>query len=234
MKDFKKIWKDLANKKEVTAIDTILYCLFKAYTAKSNADKVVILSRLLAKAFTPITNKNRLEKGCTPWSTLLYRVFWTIQRVKGDPKYLVNCKGMLSVFENTGEREGLAYLLIAAYKEINNSKSERFDPPYTYIFVRQDISNEQQLVQSSHIALELGAKMDHDFRGLHFTVIGVGDLKELEDTKENLEKLGISFEYFIEPDIGDQMTAIATYPIHAQKRRLLSKYRLLTFKENYA
>ncbi len=111
---------------------------------------------------------------------------------------------------------------------------------YVYIFVRQDISAEQQLVQSSHVALMLGSRLGRRFQGdqkkykiddLYFTVIGITTLKDFVQVQKDLSEF--QYECFYEPDIGHEMTAIATYPIHHKKRGTLrTKYKLLKFNQS--
>jgi hypothetical protein len=102
---------------------------------------------------------------------------------------------------------------------------EYFNRKYVYIFVRQDISPEYQLVQASHVTLKLGydlCKIDEFHKSfdpieLYFTVVGA-------------EERGIEYKIFVEPDIGNETTAIATFPIHIRERGDLTRYKLLRFK----
>ena len=101
---------------------------------------------------------------------------------------------------------------------------------YIYIFVRQDMSPEQQLVQSAHATLVLGNKLNHkDVSELYFTVIGVENLMALGHVMRDLNKCGKNFITFYEPDQGNTLTAIATYPIPAEERGSLKEYKLLRF-----
>ena len=112
---------------------------------------------------------------------------------------------------------------------------------YVYIFVRQDISNEQQLVQSSHVALVLGTRLGRKYQytsskfnpdELYFTVIGIPTLKDFVQVQQDLGD--VQYECFYEPDIGNQMTALASYPIpvnHPIRKSKLKKYKLLKFKK---
>jgi hypothetical protein len=124
---------------------------------------------------------------------------------------------------------------------------------YTYVFVRQDISPEQQLVQAAHATFLLGVqsqRVDTDFdwckTGMtpclmnenvnaaetYFTVVGVRDLRALQAVRDILIKFGYLFEMFFEPDIKPEgeHTAIATYPIPEDQRDVLMAFNLLKFK----
>lgn len=110
------------------------------------------------------------------------------------------------------------------------------DRHYTYIFVRQDISPEQQLVQAAHVALVLGSKLKPEqVQNLYFTVIGIPNLKAFSPLMKQLGRLNIDFTTFYEDDLGDEMTALATWPIHHKNRGELMEYKRLTLPlQSYA
>jgi hypothetical protein len=124
---------------------------------------------------------------------------------------------------------------------------------YTYVFVRQDISPEQQLVQAAHATFLLGVSSQRvqathtsmdtgivpclinggiNAADTYFTVVGVRDLRALYAVRDILIKFGYLFEMFFEPDIKTQgeHTAIATYPISEYHRDVLLAFNLLKFK----
>jgi hypothetical protein len=105
------------------------------------------------------------------------------------------------------------------------------NPEYVYVFVRQDLSNEQQLVQSAHVTLVLGNKLKHDVSQLYFTVIGVPQLVDFTKVMADLNAHGTKYEAFYEPDQGNTLTAIATHPIPKDKRGKLKDYKLLRFNK---
>ena len=105
------------------------------------------------------------------------------------------------------------------------------NPEYVYIFVRQDLSNEQQLVQSAHVALVLGNKLKKDsVAELYFAVIGIPQLSDFCGVMRDLKKHGTQYECFYEPDQGSTLTAIATHPIRKDQRGILMNYQRLRFK----
>ena len=114
---------------------------------------------------------------------------------------------------------------------MNNDLKQYQNRHYTYIFVRQDISPEQQLVQAAHVALVLGSKLKPDqVKNLYFAVIGIPNLKGFCSVMKQLGKLNIDFTTFYEDDLGDEMTAIATYPIHHKDRGELLEYKKLSLQ----
>lgn len=122
---------------------------------------------------------------------------------------------------------------------------------YAYFFTRQDISPEQQIVQTAHAALQLGVNSQrwtmnqwnetredktqpHLLPDLikpedtHFTVVGVRDLVALLAVEDILNKFGYRYEKFFEPDInGGTYTSIAVYPIVETARGPLMAFNLL-------
>ena len=106
---------------------------------------------------------------------------------------------------------------------------------YCYLFTRQDISPEQQVVQTAHAAMKLGylahdnmVPLDPD--NTYFTVVGVRNEEALYAVVKLLNKFEYSFEVFVEPDIGGQVTSIATYPINENNRGPLLAFNLLKMK----
>lgn len=211
MKNFKTIWKARANSKIVTVEDMLTYNILKAMSSKTQ--NYYELSKILIdKSFQPKgSDKNR---------------YLSVKRAAFNVSITLKWKEMLlgasikDIFDSEDELD--------LFKDILDSlEPYDFDRMYTYIFVRQDITPEYQLVQASHVALSLGTKLSHvNVDNLHFTVIGIPDLKELEsivDTK--YDKV-----LFFEPDIDNELTAIAFYPIRWNERKELMNYNLLVFK----
>ena len=65
MQDIRAAWK-VHSKGQPDAADILLYCVLRAIRGRSN-DKRAILTGLLNKCFTPITNPRKLAAGCHPW-----------------------------------------------------------------------------------------------------------------------------------------------------------------------
>lgn len=100
------------------------------------------------------------------------------------------------------------------------------DTPYTYLFIRKDLSIPQLIVQSSHAALEAGFSFERPHTTPHLVLIGVDSQDHLVATADYLGMHGIEFEMFFEPDDNAGYTSIATRPIFGAERKPLSKFKL--------
>lgn len=93
-----------------------------------------------------------------------------------------------------------------------------------YVIVRKDLSPSQRAVQAGHAVAEflLRGPFSRWSNGT-LVYLGVKGLNQLENLKYKLQSLDIPFTEFREPDVGDQVTAIAT----DQNCELFNKLRLL-------
>lgn len=98
------------------------------------------------------------------------------------------------------------------------------DTPYTYLFIRTDLSAPQQIVQASHAALGAGNRFGPHS---HLVLIGVDDEEALLKAANHLDELGIDLEKFYEPDYDTGYTAICTRPLKGEVRKPLRKYQLM-------
>lgn len=96
---------------------------------------------------------------------------------------------------------------------------------YMYLFVRRDLSQQQQIIQASHAAHLVGSKSPITDRVPNAVLISTHSEDDLLDIKEYLDKNQIKAEMFYEPDIS-QNTAIATYPLQGKERSPLRKFGL--------
>lgn len=98
------------------------------------------------------------------------------------------------------------------------------------MFVRKDLSLPQVAVQTAHAAIEAAASFD--LKSLpdhpHLVLLGVKNLAALEKADQHLHSHGLRTAKFYESDIGDQMTALATEPLHFEdpRRKFLRKFQL--------
>lgn len=97
---------------------------------------------------------------------------------------------------------------------------------YIYIFVRKDLPHAQRVVQASHACVEVMNKIKEEIHP-HIVVFGSSNEKKLKEVIKYLAEVNIKCEYFIEPDIGGQITAVATFPLKGEEREHLRKYCLL-------
>lgn len=96
--------------------------------------------------------------------------------------------------------------------------------PYMYLFVREDLSHAQQIVQTAHAVDELNKSHPHE-KGNYMVLCGAKDENDLFGISEQLTTSGIVYEMFYEPDI-DSYTAIATQPLRGEDRKVLRRFRL--------
>lgn len=101
--------------------------------------------------------------------------------------------------------------------------------PYTYLFVRKDLTIEAQLVQSSHAALEMGLQLlleKKPIKTSFLILLAVKDQDELLAIKEKLEFKDIEHHMFYEPDYNLGYTAICTEPVYNKQRNFFKKFDL--------
>ena len=99
---------------------------------------------------------------------------------------------------------------------------------HSYIFIRKDLSREQQIVQAAHALHLVGLKQEDRNDSPSIVLIGVENLRELQETNAYLNSMKIEHEMFYESWI-DECTAIATHPLPQEKRYLLSGFKTLKY-----
>jgi len=78
-----------------------------------------------------------------------------------------------------------------------------------YVLVRNDLPQSYKAVQAGHAVAEWLLR-DQTWRNETLVYLGVNDENELLDWKERLDFKNKKYTEFREPDIGNQLTAIAT------------------------
>lgn len=108
---------------------------------------------------------------------------------------------------------------------------------YVYIFVRQDMSIEQQIVQTGHVTHQMGFYMS-DYKGsdkqevadpanTNFVLVGVRNEEALEAVEDILAAFDFEHTSFIETYPKPHKTAVATYPIKEPYKGVLKAFNLL-------
>jgi hypothetical protein len=94
-----------------------------------------------------------------------------------------------------------------------------------YVLVRKDLSPEQQAVQAGHAVAE---HLLNGYRWPNGTLIylGVKNQNTLRRWRDKLNDLNIPFSVFREPDIGNEITALATI---TNKSRVFKSLQTLKF-----
>lgn len=96
-----------------------------------------------------------------------------------------------------------------------------------YIFIRQDLTKCQQIVQAAHATHQAGIRFGDTELPTHFVLIGVKDQNELLKTSQYLLQNGIEYEMFHEPDFDTGYTAIATIPLIGEQRKPMRKFQIM-------
>jgi hypothetical protein len=80
-----------------------------------------------------------------------------------------------------------------------------------YVIVRKDLTHSQRAVQAGHALAEYLLHSPY-FRWKNETLIylGIKGLRQLENLKRKLELHGINYVEFREPDLNNEVTAIAS------------------------
>lgn len=86
-----------------------------------------------------------------------------------------------------------------------------------YVITRRDLSNGYQAVQSMHALRQFSAEHPEEDKlwyevSNYLGLLSVENEQELTTLVEKAQSLDIKFSIFREPDIGDQITAIALEP----------------------
>ncbi len=189
-----ELYKELARNKQVTVNDTISYALIRAINAKSE-NKVELARYFIARAFIKTKNWARFCR-----------------------EYVSQLKWTKSVFGQKIEDDLVKQLIELCSKVTQEYISRK----YCYIFVRQDISTEYQMVQAAHAAMVAGYYNNVIPDQIYFQLIGLKSKDALVKAHNTH-----SGHMFIEPDIGSEPTAFCTRPLNVVQRRPLQKYELL-------
>lgn len=96
--------------------------------------------------------------------------------------------------------------------------------PYMYLFVRDDLTAAQQIVQTAHAVDELNKKYPHG-PGNYMVLCSAKSESELFNISRYLEQDNIVHEMFFEPDV-NSYTAIATQPLIGDLRKPMKRFRL--------
>lgn len=97
-----------------------------------------------------------------------------------------------------------------------------------YIFVRNDLSYAQKVVQSGHAVLEATRAFVHDSERYKIVVVAAKSQVKLKSIIEEAASYEIQTVAFTEPDMDYQMTAVATEPLDDEKKKVFARYKLLS------
>ena len=92
-----------------------------------------------------------------------------------------------------------------------------------FVLTRRDLSPEQRAVQSGHSLAEFLLNYKTNWDNGTLIYLGVENEEELKKWIFKLDRKNIRYSIFREPDIGNQITSLAT----DHQSRLFSKLKLL-------
>jgi len=228
MKDYKSYYRELARNNKNTLTHNIVLAAFKALNARSNSNKLDIFLALLARAFTPVTNSTKLANGSQPYhkvAALLSGGRWYYSN--GDIAATLMTVVQSEISDDAEIVKTYRELFKAAFEKINGV-SRLPETHYSYVFVDPNLSASQRIVQTNHATIELGyelAKQNISVKELHLVLCPLDSSEELELVLETNKIANIKFQ---EPDLGNQITAIATWPIARSQKGVLKKFPILT------
>ena len=96
---------------------------------------------------------------------------------------------------------------------------------YCYVVVRSDIPPGLQGAQAIHAALEAGRRFGNP-EGLRVSFLQAANISALLDLRCALERDGIDYAHFSEPDWGIGLSALASCPIHKKQAKAFKRARV--------
>ena len=111
-------------------------------------------------------------------------------------------------------------------KNIDAGFSQVPQKPYVYIITRQDLSAPYASVQAIHAAIEATKAFPQPQETVFVVLCTVPSEDHLLRFTHKITNKGVRFVSFYEPDIGNQLTAIATEPIYNSQRKIFSNLKL--------
>lgn len=180
--------------------------IFENYFPDKNLEKKLISLDMVfhTMKYDDIINLNLSKKD-------LYTLF-----ISALAEINSNCK-MFGGFDSESFKIKFKKLCKIGKKLFNNNDEIK----YSYVIIRNDLTDIQKLIQSSHVCYEAG--MDYEHNSLVSVV--VRDLNKLKNTMNKLLELGINFKIFRDNIFNDEITAICTEPIIYNE--YLKKFKLL-------
>lgn len=231
MKNLTTEYKKLANNKQVTSYDIVCNSIMKAMNCKKNVPPHEIAEGILSRAFTEVTNENKLENGHQSFRDVKN----AIHRIRNFSWFAPTWKStdlvtsgkifgynISDVFETEEEMHRFKHIA-------DNIDIKKLGQKYVIIYVAQNaLTPEQQLVQASHAAFKVGNHAEFLTSDPIFWVIGV-KVDTLDALQHYLLNKNVEFVSFTEPDVGGLITSIATFPMRLGKSHRYKTENLLKF-----
>lgn len=103
---------------------------------------------------------------------------------------------------------------------------------FVTIIVRSDLEPGYKVAQSAHALADFAVKFEHEFKqwqlGSNYLCCLEADEDKIQRVLSKLKDSGIKHEVFHEPDIGNQMTAVAVEALSREQHKKLFKNLKLT------
>jgi len=97
--------------------------------------------------------------------------------------------------------------------------------PYLYLFIRDDLSHAQQIIQTAHAVEKLFHKIEIPLKMSHVVLFSASSEEDLFIASEWLSFHEIRHSMFFEPDIG-AYTSIAVEPLTGDRRKIMKKFKM--------
>lgn len=98
------------------------------------------------------------------------------------------------------------------------------DTPYMYLFIRDDLSVPQQIIQTAHAVEDICKKISLT-KTSHAVLFSADSENDLFKASEWLSFHEIRHSMFYEPDIG-AYTSIATEPLIGKQRSIMKRFKM--------
>lgn len=215
MKDFKTIWKALADSKTITSANFVQLAALKAVKSNTDTPKDEIFHALMQRYFIELTNTTKLTNG--------YTKYFGAERAVRQAVYTKTVLGVHAdeIFDSIEEEKMYRDLIRTFNSSILGRK-------YVYIFTAQKgLTAEQQGVQAAHAAFVLGSQIDKKINPseVYFQWVGVEDDSTLLSiTQKHAKHKPVTFR---EPDLSNVVTSVAMHPVLWSERAEFKNYQLL-------
>lgn len=238
MKNYKKVWKNYVKSNSATVKEHVIYWALKAFLANESNEitKEDIFFSICRRAFTPITNKNKLANGCTPSMVIknsLQVISWILMSEPNQKKIIFFNLYREDIINQIFDGKEKAFEDFKLFVESLKSsfKAEKvIKRYYSYIFVDQNgVEPIHQAVQAAHCAMKIGQKMNNvfDANNIYYQLCKA-PVTNISEHIHLLNANGFTVETFFEPDI-NRTVAYGIHPVESNKRKFLKDYELLSF-----
>jgi hypothetical protein len=101
------------------------------------------------------------------------------------------------------------------------------------VIVRTDLTSSQQAVQAAHAAIEVArSSIPDSLEHPHLVICGVKSESQLARSLDTIRDSGIQCLEWREADLNDSLTAIGTFPVFGDDRRIFKRFNLIKLPES--